>query len=251
MLQLGILFIPLLMASLVVWGRARRRLRADGAGLGPKVKLQRLRGWCRARVAEIGHSARAGLPTTHDRSTPAEHQGIVRRHDRHKSQLAGLPRDLPRPRRVQVVGDAKDLRWPIRVYSLSKREFESGSEPVVTVDWEPVQSRGLWDREGSARRADPGVVREPPERAPRGANRDAVLRAVAARAGVTMRELGVATDVKPSSLPKLVRTLTVRGELEQITRLDGQTGYVLVRTHTRGGGRQAPHDAVRAGEGSE
>jgi hypothetical protein len=251
MLQLGMLFIPLLVASLVVWDRARRRLRADGAGLGPKVELRRLRVWGRARVAEIGQIARARLPRTRDRFTPAEHQGIARRRGRHEAQLAGLPRDLPRPRRLHVVGDAEDLQVPIRVYSLSMRESESESalDAVVTVDWKPVQSRGLC--EASARRADPDAVGEAPERAPRGANRDAVLRAVAARAGVTMRELGVATDVNPSSLRKLVRTLTVRGELEQIMRPNGQTAYVLVRTHTRGGGGQAPHDAVRAGEGSE
>ena len=245
------LFFLLYVAFLGVWVRARRRLRAGGAGLGAKVTVQRLRGWCRARVADFVESARARLPRSRDTFTPAKHRGSVRRHDCLQSQLAALPRDLARPRRIRahVVGDAKDLPWPIRVHSLSMREFESASGAVAAVEWERVQSRGLWDRAGSERRADPGPVLKARERAPRGANRDAVLRAVAARGGVTMRELEVATGVKRSSLPKLVRTLTLRGELEKIMRPDGQTGYVLARTHAQGG--EAPLDAVRAGEGSE
>jgi hypothetical protein len=64
-----------------------------------------------------------------------------------------------------------------------------------------------------------------------------------------MRELEAATGVKRSSLPKLVRTLTLRGELEKIMRPDGQTGYVLVGRQTQRG--EAPLDHVGAGEGCE
>jgi len=78
--------------------------------------------------------------------------------------------------------------------------------------------------------AEADAKRPAPPRAPRGANREAVLRTVAARPGLTLRELTSATGVKPSSLPPLLRTLTRRGELEKRRLPNGQTGYALART---------------------
>jgi hypothetical protein len=245
MLQLGMLFFLVYVAFLGVWFLARGRLSADGAGLGPKLAARRLHGWSRARVGEFVQRARSRLPRRRD----AKHAGVVQRRDCEPAGL--LSRDLARPRRIRAhaVGDAKDLRWPIRVRSLSMRELESASTAIAAAEWEPVPSRGVCDRAGSDRRVDPTSVRTVRERAPRGANRAAVLRAVGARGGVTMRELGMATGVKGSSLPKLVRTLTLRGELEKIVRPDGQIGFVLARTDARGG--EEPLDAVQAGEKSE
>ena len=117
---------------------------------------------------------------------------------------------------------------------------------IAAAGWEPVHPGGVW----SERRFVWRKAGEPPTsfelvgagpaggggaarsamRAPRGANREAVLRTVAARPGLTLRELTAATGVKPSSLPPLLRTLTLRGELEKRRLPDGQTGYALARS---------------------
>ena len=253
MLQLGMLFCLLYLVFVGIWFKVRTHLRSevDGVELGAKVAIQRLRGWCRARVAEFTRHARVRRPTKPDTSTASQHGGIVRRHVSPKPQHTALPRDLANAVviRAHLIGDAKHLQWPIRAHSVSVGQIHAASGAVATVEWEPVQSRAPCKYARAECRADPGPVRKARERAPRGANRDAVLRAVAVRRGATMRELGAATGVKRSSLPKLVRTLTLRGELEKIVRPDGEIGYVLVGRQTRGG--EAPLDAVRAGEGSE
>jgi hypothetical protein len=253
MLQLGMLFFLLYLVFVGVWFRARTRLRAKLHGVepGPKVTVRRLRGWCRARVAEFRRHVRVRRPTARDTFPASPHRGIVRRHVSPKSQPTALPRDLGGPLliRAHLVEDAKHLQWPIRAYSVSVGQYDAASRAVATVDWEPVESHGPCDYARAGGHADPGAARTARERAPRGANRDAVLRAVAVRRGVTMRELEAATGVKRSSLPKLVRTLTLRGELEKIMRPDGQTGYLLVGRQTQGS--EAPLDHVGAGEGSE
>lgn len=253
MLQLGMLFFLLYLVFLGAWFRARTRLRTKfhGVELGLKVTVQQLRSRCRARVAELRRSARVRRPRTRGTPTASQHRGLVRRHDSPRSQPTTLPRDPAGSLviRAHLVGDAKHLQWPIRAHSVPVLRSTAASGAAAIVDWTPARSHGPCNYAGIERGADPGPVRTAHERAPRGANRDAVLRAVAVRRGVTLRELEAATRVKRSSLPKLVRTLTLRGELEKIMRPDGQIGYVLVGRQTRGG--EAPLDAARAGEGSE
>jgi len=72
------------------------------------------------------------------------------------------------------------------------------------------------------------------QRAPRGANREAVLRVVAERPGVTTRELVAASGVKRGSLSALLRTLTQRGDLEKCALPGGQTGYALAASAASG-----------------
>jgi IclR helix-turn-helix domain len=69
-------------------------------------------------------------------------------------------------------------------------------------------------------------------RAPRGANRAAVLRVVGERPGVTSRELATASGVTGGTLSALLRTLTQRGELEKRPLPGGQTGYALASSQT-------------------
>jgi len=253
MLQLGMLFFLLYLVFVGVWFRARTRLRARPHGVAPdpKVTFRRLRGWCRARVAEFRRHVRVRRPTTRDTFPASRRRGTVRRHVSPKSQSTALPRDLGGPLliRAHLVEDAKHLQWPIRAHSVSVGHYDSASRAVATIGWEPVESHAPCDYARAGGHAGPGPAPIARERAPRGANRDAVLRAVAVRRGVTIRELEAATGVKRSSLPKLVRTLTLRGELEKIMRPDGQTGYVLVARQTQGG--EAPLDQVGAGEGRE
>ena len=74
----------------------------------------------------------------------------------------------------------------------------------------------------AGRRPRSGAVRT---RAPRGANREAVLRVVRERPGVTTSELAAASGVQKRSLYTLVSTLTKNGELERQELPGGQTGY--------------------------
>jgi IclR helix-turn-helix domain len=66
------------------------------------------------------------------------------------------------------------------------------------------------------------------KRAPRGANRAAVLRVTGERPGVTAPELAAASGVTGGTLYSLLRTLTERGTLEKRELPGGQTGYTVV-----------------------
>jgi hypothetical protein len=79
---------------------------------------------------------------------------------------------------------------------------------------------------GVARAAGP--ARAARKRAPRGANRAAVLGVVGERPGVTARELAVASGVTGGALYSLLRSLTQQGTLEKRELPAGQTGFVVV-----------------------
>jgi hypothetical protein len=64
-------------------------------------------------------------------------------------------------------------------------------------------------------------------RARRGANRDAVLRAVAERPGASAGELAAASGVAKPVLYNLLRTLSERGELIRHELPGGGAGYAL------------------------
>jgi hypothetical protein len=64
-------------------------------------------------------------------------------------------------------------------------------------------------------------------RAPRGANRAAVLAVIAERPGVSARELAAASRVTGGTLYALLRTLTERGEIDKQQLPSGYTGYRL------------------------
>ena len=64
-------------------------------------------------------------------------------------------------------------------------------------------------------------------RAPRGANREAVLRVLADRPGITTSELAHATGIKRATLSTLLGTLTQRGEVARRELPSGRGGYAL------------------------
>jgi DNA invertase Pin-like site-specific DNA recombinase len=69
-------------------------------------------------------------------------------------------------------------------------------------------------------------------RAPRGANRAAVLRVIGERPGVSARELATASGVGGGTLYALLRTLTEHGEIEKQQLPSGYVGYTLAATPT-------------------
>jgi hypothetical protein len=93
-------------------------------------------------------------------------------------------------------------------------------------------------------------------RAPRGANREAVLAVVRDRPGVTANELAAASGVTGGTLYALLRRLTEQGELAKRELPGGQTGYALATgdatvsgAESDAGARARPADAEAAGDG--
>ncbi|HEX6010824.1 MAG TPA: hypothetical protein VFY87_03270 [Geminicoccaceae bacterium] len=245
------LFSLLYVAFLCVWFRATRHLRADGAEPAVALFVRRVRERWEGAFAGSGRRSTASkrdegpVPGEGDAQWTCE---IAYQPGKLRFQAVMAPEDAARPRS----DDGKGLHWPRGVPKPSARELESAMgalfASIAAAGWEPVHSGGVWsERRFVWRKAgepptsfelvgagpagfETGVARPPRPRAPRGANRQAVLRTVAARPGLTLRELTAATGVKPSSLPPLLRTLTLRGELEKLRLPDGQTGYVLARS---------------------
>ncbi len=82
---------------------------------------------------------------------------------------------------------------------------------------------------GSPRKAKSAAPKTPPadrrKRAPRGANREAVLRAARERPGATSAELAVVSKVEPNTLHGLLARLVKAGELQKRALPTGRTGY--------------------------
>lgn len=260
-LQLGMLFSLVYVAFLCVWFRATRHLRGDGEEPAFALVTRRVRAAWRKAFAGSGSRPQRPAPGRRDGPAPAEADA------QWTCEIAYQPGKL----RFQAVmapdgdanersADTKVLHWPRGVTKASARELETAMgamfASIAAAGWEPVhpgagvwsERRFVWRKAGEPptnfELVGPGPVgaeadakRPAPPRAPRGANREAVLRTVAARPGLTLRELTSATGVKPSSLPPLLRTLTRRGELEKRRLPNGQTGYALAR-HT-----EAPAEA--------
>jgi IclR-like helix-turn-helix domain-containing protein len=108
----------------------------------------------------------------------------------------------------------------------------------------PAGARGASSAKGrrrSTRRTGGATPRR--KRAPRGANREAVLRVIGERPGVSARELGSVSGVTGGTLYALLRTLTEHGEIEKRKLPAGQTGYTLAATATTAAARQPTRSA--------
>ena len=96
--------------------------------------------------------------------------------------------------------------------SSSRREREQAKDVRAPAKPRGERSRTAARPAGQGARSAGSPVRQ---RAPRGANRRAVLRVVGERPGVTAAELSVASGVHRGTLSALLRTLVGRGELEK------------------------------------
>jgi hypothetical protein len=82
-------------------------------------------------------------------------------------------------------------------------------------------------KRGARARSGPTPRAAASQRAPRGANRAAVLRVVAERPGITSSEIAGATGMQRPTLSTLLHRLTTRGEVARRELPAGTTGYVL------------------------
>jgi hypothetical protein len=252
-LQLGMLFSLVYVAFLCVWFRATRHLRADGAESAFALMGTRMRAWWEQASAGFGAAAARRAPERREGPPPADDDAqwtceIAYQPGQLRFQAVMAPQDGA----GSLADEHKGLHWPRGVPKPSARELDTAMgalfASIAAAGWEPVHEGGgvwserrfVWRKAGQPPTSfelvgagpaggEAGATRTARTRAPRGANREAVLRTVAARPGLTLRELTAATGVKPSSLPPLLRTLTARGELEKRRLPNGQTGYALAR----------------------
>jgi IclR-like helix-turn-helix domain-containing protein len=101
------------------------------------------------------------------------------------------------------------------------RALDGGGGSTPTTGTAPP--RAAPRQSGPARR---GASRR---RAPRGANRDAVLRVVGERPGLTTVELAAVSGVARNTLYALLATMTRRGELQRRELPGGKSGYAIPR----------------------
>jgi hypothetical protein len=95
---------------------------------------------------------------------------------------------------------------------------------------------------------------KPRKRAPRGANREAVLRAASQRPGATSAELAAVSGVEANTLSGLNRRLVKAGELQQRELPTGRTGYAIADTppaQSSGAGSAGADDSVVSGDDAE
>jgi hypothetical protein len=85
------------------------------------------------------------------------------------------------------------------------------------------------------------------KRAPRGANREAVLRVVGDRPGVGVNELASATGVTKPVLYALLSRLLDQGEIVKDALPSGSTGYALRRDGVTGSPVEVPANHARSG----
>jgi hypothetical protein len=88
-----------------------------------------------------------------------------------------------------------------------------------------------------APKATPATARK---RAPRGANRVAVLRAAEDRPGATNAELATLSGVQGATLHALLTRLVTSGELQKETLPTGRTGYAVVQSQSNASAGPAP-----------
>jgi hypothetical protein len=95
----------------------------------------------------------------------------------------------------------------------------------------PAASAGI-KKTGAARAT--GAATPARKRAARGANREAVLRVIGERPGVSARALAAASEVTGGTLYTLLRRLTQEGTLEKRELPGGQTGYAIAASAASG-----------------
>jgi hypothetical protein len=158
-------------------------------------------------------------------------RAAVREHERLEAALRALGDTASRATRV--------------VRGRGESSPAAGGAPRSSRTGKPSGARGRSDRQPSVTsrrsaggRARPAAARKDPAdragaatpartRAPRGANRQAVLQVIGERPGVTAPELAAASQVTGGTLYSLLRRLTAEGTVEKRELPGAQSGYAL------------------------
>jgi hypothetical protein len=123
--------------------------------------------------------------------------------------------DLLEQIRQQLSARVSELRPLVDEHARLERALQALDEP---------QSPPARTRPRAQKPRPPATARK---RAPRGANRAAVLRAVEDRPGATSSDLAAVSGVKSSTLHALLKRLVNDGELQTQTLPTGRTGYAI------------------------
>ena len=155
----------------------------------------------------------SGTADSAQRSSPAAKRSGPRAAARKRhSPAAGTPK---RAARARAGGASVSARRSSGATARGERERPSASGRARS---DPTKKR----------RTARAVTTTPARRrAPRGANRAAVLRVIGERPGVTARELAAASQVTGGTLYSLLRRLADDGTVEKRELPGGQTGYAL------------------------
>jgi hypothetical protein len=119
-----------------------------------------------------------------------------------------------------------EIRERLDASRAAVQEYRRLEAALAALD-RPASARVRPGGEARAARASGGRRRSDGarKRAPRGANREAVLRVVGERPGITTSELAAASGVAKRTLYSLLSTLSKQGQLERQELPGGQTGY--------------------------
>jgi hypothetical protein len=169
-------------------------------------------------------------------------RAAVREYERLEAALQAL--EGVGSRAVRAVGARGDAqRTPARDAEPAPKRARVVTETVASNVREPARRvpaggrAGAGGRTGAKRR---GRSASAGGRAPRGANRAAVLGVIGERPGVSVRELAAASGVTGGTLYALLRTLGERGEITRQELPSGHTGYALAASPTAAASSGAP-----------
>ena len=144
--------------------------------------------------------------------------------------------------RVEISTRLTELRPLVDEHRRLEAALRALSEPTSGAPAPPPVSSPVQatPRAGAKARTSPG------KRAPRGANREAVLRAVSDRPGATSAELAALSGVERNTLNGLLARLVKAGELQARQLPTRRTGYALVDA-----GPAAPAAAAPGGRSAD
>ena len=140
--------------------------------------------------------------------------------------------------RVEISTRLTELRPLVDEHRRLEAALRALSEPTSKAPAPPPVSSPV----RASPRARAKAPARPRKRAPRGANREAVLRVVTDRPGATSAELAALSGVERNTLNGLLARLVKAGELQARQLPTGRTGYALVDA-----GPAAPAAAAPAG----
>jgi len=139
---------------------------------------------------------------------------------RPESSMSDLLKDI----REQLDARLAELRPLVDEHGRLNAAMKALSETTPQAAGATPASSPVTTTSARARKPPPA---KPRKRAPRGANRQAVLRAASERPGATRAELAAVSGVDPNTLSALLARLVKAGELQTRALPTGRTGYAL------------------------